>query len=186
MHQKSYTTIAVCICFILTACFSEVGENNTDGRRFDIEFPSQLTEETADLIITDVSGDARLLDLATIQDLPSVSFETVDPWDEKRERFTGVPLYRLLKSLDMIRDTDDIIIVAENGYEARIKISDLQRYEYILAYMIDGKNLGETEELTRKGKLIIAINFDKHADISIEVYKNHLVWQVAGIVSNGD
>ena len=184
MHQKIYAATVMCICLFLAACIG--CGNKADSQRFNIDIPSGLTKETADLTVTGTSGVTALLDLTTIRQLPSVTFETYDPWDEKRERFTGVPVYKLLRSLDMVEGADHIIVIAENGYEAQIKISDLKRYEYILAYMIDGITLGESEELIKKGNLIIAINFDKYPDMAVEIYKYHLVWQVAEIAFNRD
>ncbi len=172
--------------YLLTSCGVSPGQKEDAGWRIDVKLLSEVSAETADLKVTGGSGDPFFLSVAAIRKLPSVTFETYDPWDEKRERFTGVPLYALLNWLGLAREADHIPVVAGNGYESLIKVSDLQRYEYILAYMIDGEYRGETQALTKKGRLVIAINFDKHADISVDVYKNHLVWQVIEIVSSRD
>jgi hypothetical protein len=181
MFQKTVVGfLAACMCFLLAGCLDK-DSGKVDEEIFDIKLPQGLTEETADLIVTDLSGRKILLNLAILRELPAVEFVTYDPWDEKRERFSGVSLLGLLRSLEVVMDADSIMVIAGNGYEIPIKMTDLKRYEYILAYMIDGQMLQETEHMVKKGKLIIAINFGKHPDIPVEVYKNQLVWQVRQI-----
>lgn len=180
--------LAAGVCLILIACSAKT-DGETVSWRGVYTLPKGLTKETADLQIRRAGGSTNgpvLLDLETLCSLPAITFETFDPWDEKRERFTGVSLYRLLEWTGMSEEETDITVIAENGYESQMKVTDLRRYGYILAYMIDGAYLGETDGLTKKGNFVIAINFDKHTDLPVEIYKSHLVWQVAEIVLNQD
>jgi hypothetical protein len=187
------TGLAAGVCLILIACSGKT-EGETASWRGAHVLPEGLTKETADLQIRRAAGatspDATsgpvFLDLGTLRSLPATTFETYDPWDEKRERFTGVSLYRLLEWTGALDEESDITVIAENGYESQIKVTDLRRYGYILAYMIDDVYLGEAEDLTKKGTFVIAINFDEHTDLPVEIYKSHLVWQVAEIVLNQD
>jgi len=168
----------IATCVFCSGC----ARNFKPNYEFKVVVPENLDETAADLVIRNIHGGRILLDLATIKSLPATSFKTYDPWDAKRESYTGVDLYDLLRALDVLDGADHLRVVGANGYEVPITVRDLREHEYILAYMVDGKNLGESEELVKKGNLIIAINFDRDTDLSVAIYKNQLVWQVVEIL----
>ena len=157
---------------------SSCGKDKDNGFS-DIELPASLQEEDADLIIEGmIDPETVYLDLETITSFPKTSFTSYDPWDKKEYTYTGVSIIEMLEYLNVSPSAVKIEVQAENDYMAPIGVEDLKRYEYILAYELDGALLGTEESLTKKGKLMVAINFEKHHDIDVEVYKNQLVWQV--------
>lgn len=122
------------------------------------------------------------MDIQTLKAFPKTSFEAYEPWGKKREHYTGVSIIDLLNYLDIINSVSHIQVIAANDYKIPIKLQDLKQFEYILAYMIDGVILKGKKEFTKKGSIIIAINFDKNKEMDMEIYKSQLVWQVKTII----
>ena len=91
-------------------------------------------------------------------------------------------LNELIRFLGIGDSATYIEVIAANKYKIPIRLSDLEKYEYLLAYKIDGELLIHSKKLTRKGAMVIAINFDKHTELDVEIYKNQLVWQVKSII----
>ncbi len=148
-----------------------------------VELPDSLTVKTADLIIDgSANRDASVyLDLKTIMQYPAESFTSIDPWDGERHEYTGVPLYEMLYYFGIVDGADAVRVKAENGYEVDIRLGDMKKYGYLLAYKIDGQLTGETEGLTNRGDLMVAIDFDDE-ELDPEVRKHQLVWQVSRVV----
>lgn len=151
-----------------------------------IKLPENLSAKEADLNIKgNLKNNKELLfDLKTIMSFHPLTFTTYDPWEDKKTNYTGTLLKDLLAFCDINETARHIQVIAENDYEIPIKLVDINKYEYILAYKINGELLKEKKELSKKGSFVIAINFDKHEEIEMQVYKNQLVWQVKYIVVN--
>lgn len=182
-ERKLRSVLWIVILIVGTSVGCNKIENQNIKQSENIKLPTHLTAETADLQIKGegIGPEELFLDLKTIRLFPPCSFKTVDPWDQKKHQFTGVRLLDLLNHVGLDKSVGYIEVIATNGYKIPIKVRDLEQYEYTLAYMIDGEPLDKFETLSIKGKLIIAINFDKHKDIDIDIYKNQLVWQVKTI-----
>ncbi len=151
-----------------------------------VMLPQNLTEATADLIVEGKMAGAnpKYLDLKTIMAFPKKTFSAYDPWDKKEQKYTGVSLSDLLDFLGAEETVKYVEVIAGNNYRIPIRIEDIRRFEYILCYMIDDTLFVERESIKSKGSLIIAINFDKHRDLDIGVYKHQLVWQVVKLKIN--
>ena len=158
------------------------GPNRLAGFK-NVRLPESLTADTADLTIEgNIKRDGPVhLDLSTIRSMPVTSFETHDPWDKKTQKYTGVLLVDLLDYIGLEESAASVEVTAANDYKVPIRISDLRRYDYLLAYMIDDVLLTENDGMVKKGKLMVEINFAKHKDMDVETYKNQLVWQTIAI-----
>ena len=145
-----------------------------------VQLPGNLTAATADLSVEGRlrGGKPIYIDLESIKKMPAISFTTDDPWDKAERKYTGVSLRDLLDYLGVEDQATSLQVIAANGYESFIKLEDIRRFEYILCYMEDEVLLTEQADVVNRGSLIIAINFDKHKDVSIELFKHQLVWQV--------
>ncbi len=151
----------------------------------EIILPDDLTADTADFKVEgNISRpESVYLDVETITAFPEISFTAHDLWDNRDRKYTGASLIQLLDAVGMDESATAVEVFAENDYHVPIRISDLRTYEYILCYRIDDVLLdGATESLQNKGSLVIAINFHKHPDMDVDVYKNQLVWQVTRMI----
>ena len=175
---------ALCTALAVSACGEEEKEQDRLIGFEKVTLPNGLTAETADLSIAGKTGrDGPVyLDLKTVMAMPVTSFETHDPWDEKKQKYTGVSLIDLLEFVGIDDSSESIEVIAANDYEVSIRLADLRRYQYLLAYMIDDVLLVESENLEKKGKLMVEINFSGNEEIDIDIYKNQLVWQVKTVI----
>ena len=194
MKKNRYSSAILCSVVLMTLGLAncdkkstgpQSGSSSVQTAAFEkVGLPDGITETAADLVIKGKIAKANpvLLDLATIMQFPKISFTTFDPWDEKDQKYTGVSLISLLEYLQMDESADHIEVIAMNDYQVPIRVEDLRKYEYVLAYEIDGVLLKDSASMQKKGVLMIELNFDKHKDIDVEIYKSHLVWQAGTII----
>ena len=142
--------------------------------------PAGLAADTADLIITGKIKQAEplLLDMKTIKSLPAITFSSVDPWDGKVHQFTGVLLEGILDWIGIEDSAYSLVLTARNQYSVPIRREDYERYGYIIAYAMDGKEFSADPDDKKRGPLAIAIDFTKNKDLAQEVYKHQLLWQL--------
>ncbi len=143
-----------------------------------------LTQESADLTVTGkiISNEPIFFSLETFMKLPFKTIETTNYWTKEKEKFTGVGFFDLLNFIGLEETTSKVEIVAANNYTITIRLSDLERYEYILSYELDGKLYNDLPPERNKGPIAIAINFDKHPELDREIYKHQLVWFVDTLI----
>lgn len=172
----------VFLIFIILGC--DKTETNQGNQFKDIKLPNHLNENTADLIVLGktVKPAPIYLDIQTLQKFPETTFKTDDPWSKKRQSYAGTSIISLLEFLGIEDTVTHIDVIATNRYRIPIKLKDLKRYEYILAYRLDGELLKGQQKYIKKGSLIIAINFDRNKEINRAIYKSQLVWQVSTII----
>lgn len=136
--------------------------------------------QSADLTIGGaIAGGAPIyLDLETVRAYPKTQFRATDPWTEGVHLYQGVHLSQLLQFLGIEPEASVIEVHATNDYSAVIRRSDLENYRYILAYGVDGELFTEIDGMENRGTYVIAIDFESHRELDVEVYKHQLVWQV--------
>jgi len=120
-------------------------------------------------------------DLSSLMVLKPHSFKHKSHWTGKVKEYTGVSFIRLLEVLGLDESATYVEVVASNNYKISIKISDLKKYDYLLAYKLDNKLYSAHDPKDDKGPVSIAINFDKHPELDWEIYKHQLVWFVEAI-----
>lgn len=149
-----------------------------------VPLPRGLSPETADLVVKGRIGktEAVCLDLATIMALPPLTFRSIDPWDGKEHSFTGASLRGTLAWLGIEEGATKLNLTAKNKYTIPIKRDDFEKHDYILAYMMDGKAFGADPSTRKRGPIAIALDFSKDKDLSLDLYKHQLVWQLAEIL----
>lgn len=121
-------------------------------------------------------------DLDTLMMLNPHSFEHKSHWTGKNKKYTGVSFIRLLELLGLDESATYAEVIASNNYKISIKISDLKKYDYLLAYKLDDKLYADHDPKDDKGPISVAINFDKHSELDWEIYKHQLVWFVETIL----
>jgi hypothetical protein len=119
-------------------------------------------------------GDATAtFDRAALESLGTVMIETTTPWTEGVQRFEGVLVRKLLAAVGATGDT--VKARALNRYVALIPAGDFEKYDVILAFRQNGRDLGEDE----MGPLFIVYPFDGHAALRHAQTYSRAVWQLS-------
>ncbi len=181
---KNRKTIIFLFFFIISSvvCFSGPGYSVVVGEETfkNIVLPQELEKEEIAFTVKGKIGKTKIasFDLKTLERFPKMSFTTWDPWDAMKREYEGVLLSDILRFLKIDSSATRIEIYARNDYKTIIGVEDLPRVGYLLAYKMDGKYFKEWEGKSNKGPIAIAIDFDSHKDIDINIYKENLVWWV--------
>lgn len=120
-------------------------------------------------------GSAAVFDMAMLERLPQASFSTRTPWYPQARKFTG-PLLR-----DVVAAVgghgSQLRAVALNDYRVDLPLDDTQRYDMLLARLLDDKPMAVRD----KGPLFIIYPFDQHAELRNPVYYSRCAWQLKAI-----
>lgn len=115
------------------------------------------------------------LSLADLKAMPVATLETGTVVTDGIHRFTGVLMRDLLENLEA--EGDIVTATALNDYIVDIPMSDLEDFDVILAYAIDGAPLDRAD----KGPLWIVYPRDDHTDLQDIRYDYRWVWQLSGL-----
>ncbi|ENM5881078.1 oxidoreductase [Vibrio metoecus] len=110
-------------------------------------------------------------------DLPKVSFSTQLPWLQGEHQFTGFRVSDLLSYLQQDQ-VSSVTFIALNDYAANISIADIEQYEPIVAYYLDGTEM----KIRNKGPFWLVYNLDKNPKLNNPIYYTHMVWQISHIL----
>lgn len=114
-------------------------------------------------------------DLAMLQRLPQRTISTETPWYAGPHSFSG-PLLRDVLAAAGARGSK-VKLVALNDYRVEIPLDDVQRYDVVLAHLLDGKAMSVRE----KGPLFVMYPFDSQPQLRNAVYFSRCVWQLRSI-----
>jgi hypothetical protein len=140
-------------------------------------------EARTDKVVLTVSGnvgepnadDRADFDMAMLEKLPQHSFTTSTPWYPEPKTFTG-PLLRDVLAAAGARGAT-LRAVALNDYKTEIPAGDADRYDVIVARLLDGKPM-----LTReKGPLFIVYPFDSKSELQAKSFYARSAWQLRTI-----
>ncbi|MCK2184562.1 oxidoreductase [Halomonas getboli] len=137
------------------------------------EGPVLLTV-SGDISRTNGDGVARF-DRAMLEALPGRTIETHTPWHEDVGRYRGPLGEAILEAVDA--HGDQARVVALNGFEAEVPVSDFRRYGVILAMKRNGKAM----PIRRFGPLFVLYPFDERPELLNETIRFRSVWQVSRI-----
>lgn len=114
---------------------------------------------------------------AIVDQFPVTEFTTQLPWFEQSRHFSGFKVSDLLDHLS-INDASAVSFIALNDYGATTVIEDIQRYQPIVAYQMDHKNI----KIRNKGPYWLVFNLDKHQQLDHPAYHAQMVWQIDEIL----
>ncbi|BBQ83758.1 MULTISPECIES: molybdopterin-dependent oxidoreductase [Enterobacteriaceae] len=121
---------------------------------------------------TNGSGKAAL-DIAGLEKLGMVSFQTTSPWYNGRTTFTGIPVQKLM---DYVGAKGSVVkVTALNDYTTVIPLSDFKKYNVILALKINGEYM----RIRDKGPLFIVYPYDSLPELNNQIYYSRSAWQVS-------
>lgn len=115
------------------------------------------------------------LDSAAIRARPQQTVMTRTPWHDGTMTFSGPRLWDLLEPLKPTGKS--LHITALNDYSVDIPLSDLQRYQPVLAWQLNGKALSVRD----KGPLFLIYPFDAHPELHNQLYYGRSIWQIKRI-----
>lgn len=114
-----------------------------------------------------------VLDIASLEKLGVVSFQTTSPWYNGRTTFTGIPLQKLM---DYVGAKGSVVkVTALNDYTTIIPLSDFKKYNVILALKINGEYM----PIRDKGPLFVVYPYDSIPELNNQVYYSRSAWQVS-------
>jgi hypothetical protein len=120
-------------------------------------------------------GERRLFTMADLAELPQHQITTTTPWHRGTRRFSGPLLRDVLAAAGAQGQT--LRAVALNDYRVDIPIGDVQRYDVVLARLLDGQPMSVRE----KGPLFIMYPFDRQPELRNAVYFSRCVWQLKSL-----
>jgi len=141
-----------------------------------------LAAPTGPVVLT-ISGRIRSpnaarsaqFDMAMLQQLPQTSFTTTTPWYAQARQFTG-PLLR-----DVLREAGAngtvLHALALNDYRVDIPMEDAQRFDVIIARLLDGRAMS----VRSRGPLLIIYPFEAQPELRSPTYATRSAWQLRSI-----
>ncbi len=120
-------------------------------------------------------GAAMVFDMAMLEALPQHSFSTQTPWYGSARKFTG-PLLRDVLAAAGAEGTR-LRAVALNDYVVELPVEDTQRFDVLLAILLDGQPMAVRD----KGPLFIIYPFDSSAQLRNAVFYSRSAWQLKSI-----
>lgn len=117
-------------------------------------------------------GGAAHFDMAMLEKLAQRSITTKTPWYDGPKKFTG-PLLRDVLAAAGAKGTT-LRAVALNDYKVDIPFDDAQKFDVVLARLLDDKPMPVRE----KGPLFIIYPFDDKAELRVPQYFSRCAWQL--------
>ena len=122
-----------------------------------------------------VTGGEINLTLAEIEAMGTGRIVTTTPWHDGRTTFEGVPMARFLEAVGAHGTT--AYVQALNDFGIEIPLSDLTRFDAILAFKTDGNYM----EIADKGPLFIVFSYDDIEEVRNALFYSRSVWEIYSI-----
>jgi hypothetical protein len=126
--------------------------------------------------ITNKNHEERaVFDHTMLANLDTFTITTSTPWDVGISEFTGCRLSKLVAAIEAQGTT--MLVTALDGYEVAVPISDIKKYDPILAWAQNGKIM----TIREKGPLWLIYPFDSNSELRGMEYSARSVWQLERI-----
>ncbi len=141
---------------------------------------ARALEAPAGPVVLTVTGRVRLpnageraqFTMAMLERMPQHSFVTRTPWYAAPRKFTGPLLRDVLAACGA--QGSQVRAVALNDYRVDLPYEDTQRFDVIIARLIDDQPMGVRD----KGPLFMIYPFDAHAELRTMIYYGRSAWQL--------
>ena len=121
---------------------------------------------------TNENGKA-VFDVASLEKLGMVTFQTTSPWYNGRTTFTGISLQKLM---DYVGAKGSLVkVTALNDYTTEIPLSDFKKYNVILAMKVNGEYM----RIRDKGPLFVVYPYDSMPELNNQIFYSRSAWQVS-------
>ena len=137
-------------------------------------------------VVLTISGRLRepnrsttaVFDMVMLAQLPQASFSTRTPWCAQARKFSGPLLRDVLAAAGSQGSRGSLLrLVALNDYRVDSPFDDAQRYDLLLARLLDDKPMPVRD----KGPLFIIYPFDQHDELRNALYFSRCAWQLKSI-----
>ncbi len=115
-------------------------------------------------------------DRAGLEALGIEGFTTTTPWFDGPQRFEGVPMTRVMRTVGAQGTT--VTAIALNDYSTDIPMADFARYNVLLAL----RRNGEYMRVRDKGPLFIVYPYDSAPELRGQPFYGRSAWQLAQII----
>ena len=116
--------------------------------------------------------------LAELQKLGDVTITSTTRY-VGTSKFTGTRIRDILKAVQAPADAKEVSVVAIDGYQKTIPISDFGKWDVVLAHTLNGKRL----TVENRGPLWIMYPNDNHpGELLNDETTTKLVWSLTGLV----
>lgn len=140
-------------------------------------FVSSLALAKPALTVTDAAGKSvRTFTLAALRALPQTDVRTGNEFVDGVRDFRG-PLARKILDLAGGQGATMVKLTAANDYAVEFPVSELRKYDAILALSMDGTPLSRRG----KGPIWMIYPMSEHAELRDPVYNSRLIWQLVKI-----
>jgi len=132
-------------------------------------------------VVLSVSGKVKSppgradFDMAALAALPQHHHTTATPWYREARKFSGPLLRDVLAAAGA--QGQALRAIALNDYRVDIPVGDVQRFDVILARLLDDQPMAVRE----KGPLFVMYPFADHAELRNAVYFSRCAWQLKAI-----
>ena len=179
MNRNAAIVLALS-CLLASWGASASSQTNANRPAAPVDQPSN-----ANTLLT-VSGlgpasESAQLSLQDLMAFPETTLMCVDPWTKDAHTFAGVSLAGLMQRLRMPGGAKGIELTADNGYTVGIRLADLARLGYVLAYRMDGALLRDQVRVRNRGALVVAFDLAAHPELNPSVYRYQFAYQVRAI-----
>lgn len=120
-------------------------------------------------------GPNASFDMAMLERLPQTSFSTHTPWFAQARQFTGPLLRDVLRAAGAQGSL--LRAKALNDYHVDIPFDDAQRYDMVVARLLDGAPMPVRD----RGPLFVVYPFDAQPELRNAVYYSRSAWQLRSI-----
>ncbi len=124
-------------------------------------------------------GDRADFDMAALAALPQHGFSTRTPWFDPARRMDGPLMRDVLAAAGAVPGAPGapLRLTALNDYRVDMPFDDTQRYDVLLARLLDGRPMGVRD----KGPLFVIYPFDQAPALHNVVFYSRSVWQLRTI-----
>jgi hypothetical protein len=121
------------------------------------------------------AGSDANFDMPMLERLPQTTFSTHTPWYTQARQFTGP----LLRDVLRVAGAQGSLLRARalNDYRVDIPFDDAQRFDLIIARLLDGAPMPVRD----KGPLFVVYPFDSEPELRNAVYYSRSAWQLRSI-----
>lgn len=124
---------------------------------------------------TNDSGQAHF-DREMLEQIGTKRLETSTPWTQGVQSFEGVSMGDLLDAVGA--DGETVKAIALNDYMIDIPISDVERYEVLLALKMNGEYM----RVRDKGPIWIVYPYDQYDELNEPGIRERSVWQLRELI----
>ncbi len=120
-------------------------------------------------------ANTAIFDMAMLKAMPQHDIRTTTPWYRQIRTFTGPLLRDVLAACGA--QGESLRLLALNDFRSDMPITDPQRFDIIVAHLLDGKPMSVRD----KGPLFVMYPFSSHAELRSVTYYTRAVWQLHSI-----